>query len=80
MIGPRDHLGARANVVAPTAAHPTRQHVFLARLLTMDPALRCGPELTDGHTHERVPLDRVDEIDLRPAELVPLIRVRCQPS
>ncbi|SEF15326.1 NUDIX hydrolase [Jiangella alba] len=68
-LGATATIVAQIHVVAPTAAHPTRQHVFLARLLTMDPALRCGPELTDGHAPERVPIDRLDEIDLRPAEL-----------
>lgn len=73
-LGATAAVVAQVHVVAPTAAHPTRQHVFLARLLTMDTALRCGPELTDGHVPERVPIGRLDEIDLRPCELTALAR------
>ncbi len=73
-LGATAALLGQVHVVPPTPAHPTRQHVFLARLLTVDPALRCGPELTDGHTPERVPLDLLHTVDLRPPELVAVAR------
>lgn len=68
-LGATATLLGQVHVISPTTAHPTRQHVFLARLLTMDPALRCGPELTDNHVPDRVPLDLLDTIDLRPSAL-----------
>lgn len=73
-LGATAAVVAQIHVVAPTAAHPTRQHVFLARLLTMAQALRSGPEPTDGHVPVRVPIGRLDEIDLRPPELTAVAR------
>ncbi|RIQ31204.1 NUDIX domain-containing protein [Jiangella rhizosphaerae] len=69
-LGATAELFGEVHVVEPTPAHPTRQHVFLARLLTIDAGLRCGPELTDGHVVDLVAVDRLTAIDLRPPELV----------
>ncbi|MBB5787041.1 NUDIX domain-containing protein [Jiangella mangrovi] len=71
-LGATAQVLGRVHVVEPTTEHPTRQHVFLAQLLTMDPSLRCGPELTAGHLVDHVPVDLLHTIDLRPPELVPL--------
>jgi 8-oxo-dGTP pyrophosphatase MutT (NUDIX family) len=73
-LGATAELLGEVHVVEPTDEHPTRQHVFLARLLTMDLALRCGPELTPGHTVDHVPVEDLVAIDLRPLELLPLAR------
>lgn len=73
-LGATAELFGRIHAVEPTDDHPTRQHVFLARLLTMDPSLRSGPELTPGHIVDLVSLDRLATIDLRPPALVPIAR------
>lgn len=49
------------------------QRIFAARFVSIDEAARHGAEWVDagrgGYEVRRVPLDRVREIDLRPAEL-----------
>lgn len=71
-LGATAELLGQVHVVEPTVDHPTCQHVFLARLLTMDPALRCGPELTSGHLIDLASVGDLGRIDLRPPELVPI--------
>lgn len=48
-------------------------HFFLARLVGFDPSLRTGPEHSDPsrgtYDVDRIPLDRLADVDLRPAEL-----------
>lgn len=71
-VGATAELLGEVHVVEPTGEHPTRQHVFLARVLTIDPGRRCGPELTAGHTVDHVEVALLDAIDLRPPHLAAL--------
>ena len=49
------------------------QHFFLCRVISVDPALRSGPEYADPARGDydlvRVPPDRLAAIDLKPVEL-----------
>ncbi|RJQ66250.1 NUDIX domain-containing protein [Pseudonocardiaceae bacterium YIM PH 21723] len=49
------------------------QHFFVARLVSLDAALRSGAEHTDasrgGYEVDRIPLDELDDYDLKPAQI-----------
>jgi len=73
-----EELGATVGSVTPlttlTCAHPEglkTHHVYGCRLLTLDPALRCGPEFADPNHGIR----ELVRVPLRPEEItaIPLV-------
>ncbi|WP_181905791.1 NUDIX domain-containing protein [Microbacterium bovistercoris] len=78
----REELGAEAwigEVIHERRIDGIRSEIFYAARLTgIDPSRRNGPEFDDPsrgrYDIERVALDRIADLDLRPAELVPVLR------
>ncbi|MFD9700078.1 hypothetical protein [Lentzea sp. NPDC059081] len=60
-------------ISAETSRSVAVQEIFAARLVSIDEAARSGAEWTDagrgGYDVERVPVDEVGGLDLKPAEL-----------
>lgn len=82
----REELGAEVSVsdlIHERALDGIRLEIFYAaRLISMNPALRDGPEYADPtrgtYEIERVYPGAVGAIDLRPADLTPVILSRCR--
>jgi 8-oxo-dGTP pyrophosphatase MutT (NUDIX family) len=73
-LGARIVLGEQVFLAsAPNGTPIDIQHFFLCRVISVDPALRYGPESTDpargDYDPVRVPPDQLAAIDLRPVEL-----------
>lgn len=73
-LGASAAIGRRVLLIpSGTEAVVAVQEIFVARLLSMDDAARSGAEWTDtsrgGYEVERVPIDQIGEIDLKPLEL-----------